>query len=834
MRRRLLLGATLVLTAACGSRSSPSATSEQLYDEAYQRLRRGDLLGATELANRGVERLGHDGAGPSRWAFHVLRAEILLGHRRAHEALAVLANETPATEADVTVRVRASLIEGYATCLLKEGPRTSHRARTLLDQAARQALATSSSRLVAEVALYSGLCSILEARYADGEPKLREALAISRQEDLPIIRSSALASLGWLAARRGHFDEAADRLRQSLDLARPAGSQSLVVRAGINLGWSYLELGEWQQALKLLLETAALAERLGYEGDRLICLNNVGRIFHAQGDFDQAARHFRQAGAIARDVGDRRLAAQITSNLGIVALERGLHGEAERYLLEALGVQRELSDLAGEQRSLLARARVLAAKGDELQAQRLFESVSVSPHAETEPRWMAHAGLAALYARRGARKRADAEFGKAIAIMDHMRARQRRAESRIAFFARLRGFYESYVRFLVAADLSERALLVTDRSRARTLSERLGAGEEGAPAASVSSFRRAAGQRGAVLLSYWIGADRSLVWVVTPQGVEWRELPRASEAAGLIDVYDSLIQRSRSPLDEESLAGQELYRILIEPVRSHIPAASRVIIVPDGPLHRLNFETLLVPGERPHYWIEDVTVTMAPSLGLLSAPRPRRERPARRLLLLGDPLEASDEFPVLPQAASEVGGISKQFAAEQQRVYAGAQAHPAAFQEAGPEDFALIHFATHVKTNRDSPLDSAVILSRRGESYKLYARDIMATRLRAELVTLSACRSAGARAYAGEGLLGFAWAFLLSGADNVIAGLWNVEDASTAALMVHLYEGLQAGQRPDEALRNAKLRLLRSDSAYRKPFYWAPFLIYSQRAAETS
>ena len=41
---------------------------------------------------------------------------------------------------------------------------------------------------------------------------------------------------------------------------------------------------------------------------------------------------------------------------------------------------------------------------------------------------------------------------------------------------------------------------------------------------------------------------------------------------------------------------------------------SRVFIVPDGVLHGLNFETLLVPtANGPKYWIEDATVTTAVS-----------------------------------------------------------------------------------------------------------------------------------------------------------------------------------------------------------------------------
>ena len=95
----------------------------------------------------------------------------------------------------------------------------------------------------------------------------------------------------------------------------------------------------------------------------------------------------------------------------------------------------------------------------------------------------------------------------------------------------------------------------------------------------------------------------------------------------------------------------------------------------------------------------------------------------------------------------------------------------------------------------ESPLESAVVLSGPDTGYKLYARDVADKPLNADLVTVSACRSAGERTYSGEGLVGFAWAFLRAGARRVIAGLWDVDDRSTARVMDELYAGL-AG-RPD-------------------------------------
>ncbi|HXI31305.1 MAG TPA: CHAT domain-containing protein, partial [Vicinamibacterales bacterium] len=129
--------------------------------------------------------------------------------------------------------------------------------------------------------------------------------------------------------------------------------------------------------------------------------------------------------------------------------------------------------------------------------------------------------------------------------------------------------------------------------------------------------------------------------------------------------------------------------------------------------------------------------------------------------------------------------------------------------------------------NLSSPLDSAVILSGPGEAYKLYARDVADRPLHAELVTVSACRSAGERAYSGEGLVGFAWAFLRAGARRVIAGLWDVDDRSTAELMDDLYAGIAAGETVPHALRAAKLSLLARGGNYARPYYWAPFQVFT-------
>src|SRR4029079_4118668 len=111
--------------------------------------------------------------------------------------------------------------------------------------------------------------------------------------------------------------------------------------------------------------------------------------------------------------------------------------------------------------------------------------------------------------------------------------------------------------------------------------------------------------------------------------------------------------------------------------------------------------------------------------------------------------------------------------------FQGDRASPTAYKAAAPARFTFVHFTAHAAANLETPLDATVILTRHDDAYKLYARDVAERPLRAELVTVSACRSAGERAYSGEGLVGFAWAFLRAGGRRVIAGLWDVDDGST-------------------------------------------------------
>ena len=316
------------------------------------------------------------------------------------------------------------------------------------------------------------------------------------------------------------------------------------------------------------------------------------------------------------------------------------------------------------------------------------------------------------------------------------------------------------------------------------------------------------------------------------------QLPAAAQIGSALADYRKSLVGSRDVLERGDTSGAALYQTLVAPAEEFFPAnlqanARRAVVIADGALSGLNFETLINPKPHPHYWIEDVCVENASSLRLLAASPRKHLQTGGRLLLIGDPIPPKgSNFEVLTNAAKEMQSVQKNFPAGSAQVYGQRDSTPAAYLDGHPEQFAYIHFVAHGVASLSDPLDSAVVLSpspaaSKDDGYKLYGREVMTRPLRAELVTVSTCKGAGVRSYTGEGLVGLSWAFLHAGAHHVIGALWDVSDESTPQLMSAMYAELVKGTPPDEALRAAKLALLHSGAPFHKPYYWAPFQLYT-------
>ncbi len=781
----------------------------------------GNYIGASREAHAAY--LEYAASDPEwAWRFRVLEAEVLVSRGLSLDSLALLDAPLPSGLAQSDIAVRKEMWEGLANCGLQRFEEAKHH----LSAAERLAKAYQEN-LLAEVILGQGTFAFLQGDYPSAAAFFHEALQQAQQRDQPYIESKALGSLGLVAMYQGHFDESIDWYTKSLDLSRAQNARAITAKTLGNLGWSYARMGDQEKALSLSLEAKEAAKQLGVEKDEMIWLRNIGTIDYTQRDFPAAETNYLQSLELARKLENNTTAADSLNNLAHVELKKGDYDLASKYNGEALGLERANHDRSSELYSLITDGYIAADKNDFAIAESDFTQVL---RAKTQDGYLirqAEAGLADVYVATNKPAGAEVHFQKAMATIEAVRSSVRREDLRLAFLSGVSGFYGDYIDFLVSQRRTEEALQVAEVSRARTLAEGLGFGLSSVNF-PLRNFRpqQTAKQLGSAVFSYWLGLDHSYLWAITPQRVTLFTLPPAAEIDRLVQSYRQALLGSRDVLETQNEAGRKLYDLLVAPAAKMISQGARVTILPDGSLYGLNFETLLAPSPQLHYWIEDVDVSYANSLTLLAAGASRRAASSKKLLLVGDPVSPDAEFPKLPQAAAEMTGIENYFPEAERTVFSGAEATPDSYLKSQPAGFSYIHFVAHGTASRTSPLDSAVILSRQGDEYKLYARDIIQLPLHAELVTISACHGQGVRTYSGEGLVGLSWAFLRAGAHGVIAALWEVNDNSTPQLMDRLYSEIGKGVPPDAALRNAKLALLHSGGVYRRPFYWAPFELY--------
>jgi len=780
------------------------------------------LVAAATEAEEGYKEF-HGISAEWAWKFRLLEANIFYWRGMSKKVLDLLAAE-PSPPASGELAVRRHRLEGLALADLQLYPEAD---RKLL--AAEQLCAASDYAACSDVIGARGTLELSQGRFTQAQPLFEKVLVLDRDRRDRFGESNVLLSLSNTALEQEHFDAALDWADSAYQISSALDFADIAQNALGNLGWAYYRLGESEKAEGLFLDAEKRATQLGDVTDQVKWLTTVGYIYLDAHRYGDAEHFYHQALNLAQNTTKQDTLDALMS-LALVSERTGNLEQARDYADRTIALTPQDGDRLDVLYPMLVKGHVAARMHDTAQAEKIFREIELDPKSHVFLRWEAEHSLAQLYEDENKADSADGEYRAALSTFETARSSLKHEESELPFPANAASIYDDYIQFLVSQGKVPEALQVAEYSRGRTLAEGLGLLQKGTsfkpdPLNAEAISRRAGG----AIFFYWLGEKQSYLWVITNRKTSLFPLPPKSEIDSTVQRYRKALAEQREFLPSTDTDGRRLYSMLVAPVESLLTKDTKVFIIPDGSLNTLNFETLLVPGPTPHYWIEDVTIADASSLRLLGAPRAATKR-SGSLLLLGNAVAPNADYPELRNAGDEIGIVEKHFSAAQQNVFTRERATPTAYLSSQPEQFSYIHFVAHGTASRTSPLESAIVLSRStaaDDSFKLYARDIIHQPLRADLVTISTCYGAGARAYSGEGLVGLSWAFLRAGAHNVIGALWEVSDVSTPQLMDELYTGLKKGESPDSALRAAKLSLLHSNNAFRKPFYWAPFQIYT-------
>jgi CHAT domain-containing protein/tetratricopeptide (TPR) repeat protein len=797
----------------------------------YSRTRRlfqsGYLARSQELARQGYFRFLDT---RPEWAslFLMLQAESMLWRGLNEETLQVLSTQ-PRTFYRTDEMVRKLTLEGVALIHLQRFAAATEKLAESRNLCGIQVYSTCGGMLQAQ-----GIEALEQGDFGTAKDFLTRSLAFGRSHNDRILETTALSYLGVLALHIERYDEALDWSRSAYRIAIDDGQEDMAQTASGNLGWAFFKLGDRERALELFLEAEAHAAKLGDTVLQIQWLNTTGYVYMDEGRIQLARESYRRALQLARQINSKE---DIATNLTVLAqasIASGNADEADAYANQALAMSQGGGHGSEWFDILAVQLQAATLRGDKNRAEALLREIEAGSESQTSTKWASERAVARLYEDSGETAAALNAYHSALHTFESARAEIQNEDSRLPFLANATRIYDDYIHFLVKRGKTDEALAAADQSRARTLAQGLGVNSS-KPTLQSAAWRgtEIARKTGATVLFYWLGEKQSYLWAITPRKTTLFALPAQSEITPMIERYRKGILGPIAAGDTVRQEGVDLYHLLVEPAASLIGANSNVVVVSDGPLSLLNFETLIVPetgsGSGSHYWIEDANIVSAPSLYLLASRKAWRSTPGK-LLLLGDAVSPNPDYPDLPMAAVEMRHIEKHFGAQDETVFARQSATSAAYLDTPLQQYSYIHFVAHGVASRTDPLDSAIILSRTGaaeDSFKLHAREIIQHPIDARLVTISACYGGGTRSYAGEGLVGLSWAFLRAGAHNVIGALWEASDDSTPQLMDSLYQGLEQGMNPSAALRQAKLTLMHSQARFSQPFYWAPFQIYT-------
>jgi CHAT domain-containing protein/tetratricopeptide (TPR) repeat protein len=691
----------------------------------------------------------------------------------------------------------------------------------------------------------------------------------------PRLEGGLLHAWGELDYSLGDYGAAQDRLEQAARLFEEAGGKADLARVLNTLSQIERVLDRPEGAIALGERALALQEEAQDVQGAIISLDHIADALGDLGHHPRALALYARAMELARRTGSPRAIEYVTGRTADAYVRQGRFARAAALLESALRGQASTEYRPAWLRQLSLCYVQLGRRREALQAAEQAVAL-IRPTGRRDRLVPALRTRADALRALGRLDAASADVGEQTTILEEARAHLAPLD-----FVK-RGFAEHYqtafaqsVSLLHATGRASEALEASERARARAFLDLLASRtspSQAAPAA-LSDMVGTARRLRSTLLTYFVTPDATYIWVVDERGLRAsvRQPMGAQALTRLVtraapESLPASAPRPERPVQVASRSGgmllslgrmraslRELYAVLVQPVRRHLPRASaaRLTVIPHGPLARLPFGALI--DARGRYLIESYTLHAAPAAAVFAFTAPAGASgaalPSGGALFVGDPAAFPREgrqrrLPPLPATRDEVRQSASSLAPATPAVLLGAEATEANVRRRW-SGVSVLHFATHAVVRDDAPLESFLALQPGGPSTdddgRLTAAEVQSLSLPAGLVVLSACSTARGRASA-DGIVGLTRAFFTAGASSVVATLWDVPDEPSARIMAGFYahlprEGGRAG-----SLRAAQLDVLRALRAGRlkvqtaagpialpeHPALWAGFVVVGE------
>ncbi len=700
-------------------------------------------------------------------------------------------------------------------------------------------------------------CLFAQAQYLDGRGN-RQQVGIVLDTLASVQRRAGLmpglaATLQWRGTTfivGGYYLAARRRLRESLDVARQSESRGGEAWAMLNLGQIAQRTGAVGDAGRMLTEARAILLEIGDRtglafADRFIAEGMLlrGDLVAADSAFRAMASH-SDAVAPTANVEVLLTRADIARREGQLALSGQLLNMADS-LASARNYTGNTTNRA-YQRGLLALEH-----GDAATALAIWRALLGVRGMRGPNRFEVESRIAEAEASTGALDAAWRDFSQAQATIDGWRATRTRREDQLAALADRHLDWDldlglaTLVSHFAVAHRDAEALSIAEwrrvRSREQQALQRGVLAVDGTRVVGVavrafdslavdplriSALARARLARTHAVVSYIVGrgGEPTTAFVLTRDTLVSVRMAPIDSLASRIERFSAFLQAGRlmAPLSRELAAA------LIDPVVRALPShITRVVLVPDGALHRLPFVALTHPAGGA--FIEHYEVAVAPSVedalgGAVGVPRFQRDgRDAYRAVVVGAPATmpmmpgTTSSWSALPGAREEARQVSGMLRGGELLDGRGATRDRISTRlGAGGQ---ILHIASHAVADPSSFDGSGIVVQATSTHDGLFdLGDFSAQPLPFDLVVFSACASGDGVMLSGQALHGLVSTALDAGARGVLATRWRVDDAAIGPYMDAFYRAQFAGRDVVSSLHAVRTAALRHGAS---PAIWA-------------
>jgi len=344
--------------------------------------------------------------------------------------------------------------------------------------------------------------------------------------------------------------------------------------------------------------------------------------------------------------------------------------------------------------------------------------------------------------------------------------------------------------------------------------------------------------RDEMMVSYFYGKHQLYAIAISKTGLNFIRIELDEEfQSSLTMLAESYEGRTFDPN-----AAHKIFEQILQPLLGNVDMIKSLVFLPDGILHYIPFEAFVTSNKLENgieYLVQKYSIYYMHSTSLPES----QLKPAKDedLAYIGfspsyniesNPLLASrssrdlqiaSQLEKLPMAAIEIETSASIWSGE---YLVNVDATEENFKEKA-KYAKIIHIASHTIIDDDEPMNSKLVFSPGADTIEdglLHTYELYNMQLNAQLACLSACNTGFGLIRSGQGVVSLAKGFFYAGVPNVMMSLWSVPDRSTSEIMTYFYEQLKRGEGKAEALRNAKLRYLKtSDINTSDPYYWAAF-----------